>query len=378
MPDAAPDNSSRPTSPADPGDVAALAALRAQIDDIDTRVVRLLSERGEAARAIGAIKNRSGAPVYSPDRERQVLDRIRAMNAGPFSDEVLLAIYRELMSGSLALERMPRVAFLGPPGSYSHVAARAKFGHAVELESVAAIRAAFLEVERGQADFAIVPVENSLSGGVVDTLDALLETHARVCAEHFQPIHHNLLSRVPLAEISQICSKPEVFEQCRAWLAQTGLAMKTVAVASSSRAAELAATEPGTAAIGSALAAELYGVPIQFRNIEDDPQNMTRFFVVGRSAAKRTGDDRTAIRFDTAHQAGALVEVLDAFRRASVNLTALSSRPSRGAPWQYRFYVEAQGHAEDAAVAGAIAAAKEHCSQLVVVGSFPRAASVAE
>ena len=230
-----------------------LTECRRRIDEIDAEVVRLLSARGEAAREIGAIKAEEGVAVYAPDREKQVYRRLDELNTGPFSNQVLRAIYRELMSGSIALERPQRIAFLGPRGSFSHLAATAKFGAAVEYEPVLDIAGAFAEVDHDRADFAVVPVENSTGGGVIDTLDAFMNTAVKVCAEIRIRIHHNVLSRVPLGDISRLYSKPEIFEQCRGWLMETGLLDKTIPVASSSRAAELAAAEAGAAAIGSTL-----------------------------------------------------------------------------------------------------------------------------
>ena len=353
-----------------------LAPHRQRIDEIDTEIIRLLSERGEAARAIGRIKADHGAAAYAPDRERTIYARLSQANPGPFPDEVLHAVYRELMSGTIALERPQRIAFLGPRGSYSHLAAAAKFGAAIEYEPVLDIAAAFSEVERRHADFAVVPIENSTGGGIVDTLDAFIDSTVRVCAEVKLRVHHNVLSRAPLDKIDKIYSKPEVFEQCRNWLMETGQFSKTVPVASSSKAAELAAAEAGAAAIGSTLAAELNDLPILVANIEDNPNNITRFFVIGRAPAKQTGDDKTVLMFAAAHRAGALVETLDAFRRAGVNLTMITSRPSRRHNWDYCFFVDAEGHADAAPFARALAEAREHCLQLVVLGSYPQAAAL--
>ena len=352
---------------------ANLAELRGQIDALDAEIVRLLSARGEVARAVGRVKAGEGAPVYSPDREKQVLERIAELNRGPFPASVLQAIYRELMSGSLSLERPPRIAVLGPRGSYSHMAALRKFGHAVEYEPVQTIASAFGEVERGHADLAVVPIENSLSGPVIDTLDAMMDTSAQICAELFQPIHHHLLARASIDRIVRVYSKPEVFDQCRTWLLETGLFHKTVAVSSTSRAAELAAAELDTAAIAGELAAELFGLSIQYRDIEDAPNNQTRFYVLARETAKRTGDDRTALRFDLPHRAGALADVLSEFRQHAVNLSLISSRPSRRRNWEYRFFLDCDGHCGDTNVAAAIGRARSLCTDLFVLGSFPRA-----
>ncbi len=360
--------------PDQPSDIdAALSEHRTRIDEIDAQVVRLLSQRGELARQIGLIKAQRDVAVYAPDREKQVYAKLSELNPGPFPDSVLQAIYRELMSGSIALERPQRIAYLGPRGSFSHLAATAKFGASVEYEPLADIRGVFEEVRRRRADFAVVPIENSTGGGVIDTLDAFLDTQVRICAEINLAIHHNLLSRSALGDIERVYSKPEVFDQCRDWLIETGLMSKAAPVGSSSRAAELASQEPRSAAIASTLAAQLYDVPILVANVEDNPRNVTRFFVLGHTPAKATGDDHTLIMFTTAHRAGALVDVLDVFRQSGVNLTMITSRPSRQRNWQYYFFVDADGHASEPELRGAIETARPLCLHLDVLGSCPRA-----
>jgi len=365
-------NESNP-SPDQPAD---LAEVRRRIDAVDEQLVKLISERGQLAQQIGQLKAADGTPIYAPDRESEILQRLCQNNPGPFPNSVLLAVYREIMSGSFALERTLRIAFLGPRGSFSHLAAIGKFGLATEYEPVGDIPAAFGEVERGHADFAVVPVENSLGGGIQDTLDAFITSPVKVCAEVVRRIRHNLLTRVPITEIERVYSKPEVFDQCKHWLMETGLLAKTIATVSTSKAAELAATEKGAAAIGSTLAAELHNLPIQVANIEDNPNNVTRFFVLGRESARRTGDDKTAILFTTAHKAGALVDVLNTFRDEQVNLSMITSLPSRRSPWEYYFFVDAEGHTDDPPLSRALAAAKQFCLHLTVLGSFPRATEV--
>lgn len=355
---------------------ARLGELRKRIDALDDQLIGLISERGEIAREIGLVKADDGTPVYSPDREKAVLKRIAAANRGPFPDSVFRAVYRELMSGSLSLEKPLRIAFLGPRGSYSHLAATGKFGASVEYEPVSDIRAAFSEVERGHADFALVPVENSIGGSVIDTLDAFVNSSVQVCAELNRRIHHNVLSRCPLEEVERLYSKPEVFSQCQRWLMETGMAKRTIPVASTSKAAEMAAGEDGSAAIGSTLASELYDLPILFANIEDDPSNTTRFFVLGTSAAARTGDDKTAVMFATNHRSGALVDVLDVFRTERVNLTMITSRPSQTRNWEYLFFVDAEGHVDDSSMQRALDGSRDFCLHLSVLGSFPRAREV--
>jgi chorismate mutase/prephenate dehydratase len=320
---------------------------------------------------IGKIKNAGDQPIYAPDREKVVLERISATNRGPLPDRTLAAIYRELMSGSFALEKPLCIAFLGPDGSYSHMAAMNKFGASVAYEPINDIRGVFEEVARRRADFGVVPVENSSGGGVIDTLDAFVETDVRVCAEVQRLIHHNLLANGPLDEINEVYSKPEVFTQCQRWLSETGLTGKTIAVASSSKAAEMAADKPRTAAIGSTLAADRYGLKIVCANIEDNANNVTRFFVISREISGPTGSDKTSLMFTVSHKAGALVDLLNVFRDEDINLTMITSRPSKKRNWEYYFFVDAQGHIEDASMQRAVAGARDHCLQLSVLGSFP-------
>lgn len=353
-----------------------LEALRKQIDAIDTELVALLNRRAQVVVEVGKLKNSAGTPIYAPDREKAVFDKIRAANQGPLPDKALLAIYRELMSGSFALEKPLRIAYLGPEGSFSHMAAVEKFGQSVEYEPVADIGGVFDEVALERADFGIVPIENSVGGGVIDTLDALVETDVHICAEINRAIHHNLLANEPLEKIERVYSKPEVFAQCQRWLTETGLAGKTIAVASSSRAAEQARAETGSAAIASTLAAELYALKIVCANIEDNTHNVTRFFVIGRQPARPTGDDKTSVVFATKDEPGALVSVLDAFRQDGVNMSFIQSRPSKKRNWEYYFFGDLKGHQNETQLQRAVASARKHCIRLNVLGSYPRASEV--
>jgi chorismate mutase / prephenate dehydratase len=353
-----------------------LAELRQQIDALDEQIVELLNRRAQVVVQVGKIKNAGGAPIYSPDREKAVLERIRTANQGPLPDKTLVAIYRELMSGCFTLQKPLRIAYLGPEGSYSHLAATEHFGASVEYQAVSDIRAVFEEVARQQVNFGLVPIENSTGGGVIDTLDAFVETDVHICAEINRAIHHSLLANAPLEKVNRVYSKPEVFLQCQRWLAETGFAAKTIPVASTSKAAELARSEEGAAAIGSKLAAEIYGLKLITQNIEDKVNNVTRFFVLGPESARPTGDDKTALMFTTAHKAGALVDVLNVFRDAGISLTMITSRPSKKRNWEYYFFVDAEGHAENPTVRQAIEDARQHCIELEILGSFPKASEV--
>ncbi|MDB5173436.1 MAG: pheA [Phycisphaerales bacterium] len=354
----------------------ALEPLRQQIDALDHQIVDLLNARARVVVEIGKLKQQHNAPIYSPDREKMVLEKVRTLNGGPLPDRCLEAVYRELMSGSFALEKPLRIGFLGPTGTFSHAASVQKFGSSVAHVPLADIPSVFDEVIRGHIDYGLVPVENSLHGGVVDTLDAFLQSSAKICAEVKVTIHHNLLARGPWEEIKAVYSKPEVFSQCRKWLSAVAKDRDVQPAASTSKAAEMASQQPGVAAIGSKLAGQLHGLRVLFENIEDDPDNETRFFVIGREGARKTGDDKTAIMFTTAHKPGALAEVLDVFKENGINLTDIEKRPSKKVNWEYYFFIDAQGHADDAGMKKAIEQARMHCLQLTVLGSYPRATEV--
>ncbi len=353
-----------------------LEEFRNQIDSIDKKLVELLNERARVVVEVGKVKGQTGGAIYAPDREKAVIDKICGINEGPLPDRTLTAIWRELMSGSFFLERPLRIAYLGPQGSFSHAAAMLKFGQSVDYEAVADIRAIFDEVSRGHSDLGIVPVENSAGGGINETLDAFVDSDAMICAEVYMSIHHNLLANCKLEDIEEVYSKPEIFAQCRNWLSATFEEAKTIPVASSARAAQMAAEKPNTAAIGSAIAAEIYGLKIVCENIEDIVNNVTRFLIISKIDAKPTGDDKTSLLFSTSHKAGALVDVLQVFRKHGLNLSNIESRPSKKREWEYYFFVDLFGHKDSKEVKAGLEAAKKHCLQLSVLGSFPKNTSL--
>jgi chorismate mutase/prephenate dehydratase len=353
-----------------------LDELRRQIDELDNELVRLLNQRARVVVEIGKIKNQADTPIYAPDREKVILDKIVAANKGPLPDKCLQAIWRELMSGSFVLERPLRIAYLGPRGSFSHSAATLKFGQSVEYEAVMDIRSIFEEVSKGHSDLGLVPVENSAGGGVIETLDAFIESDVLICAEVFMAVHHNLLANCKLEAVEKIYSKPEIFAQCRNWLSTTFKEANTIAAPSSAKAAQMAAEEPNTAAIGSRIAADLYGLKILCENIEDISNNITRFLVISKSDTRVTGDDKTSLLFSTAHKTGALADVLDVFRTSGVNLTNITSRPSKKREWEYYFFVDAVGHKSSPTMQNCLTQIKQHCLQLSVLGSYPRSDAV--
>jgi chorismate mutase/prephenate dehydratase len=353
----------------------ALEELRKKVDAIDEKLVELVNERARVVVEIGKQKQASSAPIYVPHREKAVLEKIAKMNQGPLPDKTLYAIWRELMSGSFALERPLLIGYLGPQGSFSHNAAILKFGQSVDYEALTDIRGIFEEVSKGHCDFGIVPIENSAGGGIRESLDAFVETDVMICAEANMAIHHNLMANCAMSEIRRIYSQPEVFAQCRNWLAATFKDTDVVSVASSSKAAQMAMSELGSAAIASTIAAEVYGLNVLCQNIEDVSNNVTRFLIISRQDALPSGEDKTVVLFSTAHKTGALVDVLNVFREYGINLTNIGSRPNKKREWEYYFFVDFLGHRKDENVQNALAEAKQHCLQLSVLGSFPRTSS---
>ncbi|MFG0285977.1 MAG: prephenate dehydratase [Phycisphaerales bacterium JB039] len=362
-----------------------LADLRRRIDELDAKLVPLLNERARLVVEVGKLKRASGGAIFAPHREQEVIKRALAANAGPLPARDIEAIYKELMSGSFALERPLRIGYLGPPGSFSHHAALRQFGSSVEYDDLHAISGVFTEVARGHVDYGLVPIENSTGGGIAETHDAFraVQEDVGVYSEIQVEIHHALLTNCAPADVRRIHSKPEIFDQCRTWLATQYPQAQLVPAASSSRAAMTAAEEtrqaesigalPGSAAIGTTLAGEIYGLHTLFEKIEDNPNNITRFYVISKQHAQRSGDDKTSIMFETADKPGALVEVLLVFDRAGINLTHIDKRPSGRTNWSYTFFIDAAGHREDGPVAKAIEEARAHCQSLRVLGSYPRA-----
>ncbi len=350
-----------------------LDALRRRIDEIDRRLVEILSERARIVVEIGKAKQASGTPIYAPHREAEVIAKAIAANTGPLSDRTIEAIYRELMSGSFSLELPLRVGFLGPPGSFSHIAAVRHFGSSIELADLQTIDGVLEEVEAGRCHYGLVPYENSIGGSIADTLDSLGERDVKICAEALIEVRQAFMANCAPQEVTRIYSKRQVFAQCRRWLGRTYPDAELVPMESSAAAVQLAAGEPNAAAIGSTLAGELYGVNVLFDGVEDKPNNVTRFLVVGRQDAEPTGDDKTTITFVTADRPGALVDVLSVLRDAQINLSHIDKRPSGRSNWEYTFFVDCQGHRSDPAMARALQEARRHCVSLKELGSYPRA-----
>ena len=375
-----PDAEAQASGPAPPAPPE-LSALRARIDDLDAKIVALLNERAQVVSDVGRVKRDDGTPIYAPHREAAVLSKVLGQNAGPLPERTLEAIYRELMSGSFAIEQPLRIGYLGPPGSFSHVAAMAHFGASVEFGDTGTIAGVFDEVRRGRADYGLAPIENSTGGSIAETLDAFKdgEDKVRVYAEALVTIRHNLLSNCAAGTIKRVYSKPEIFLQCRKFLSAEMPEAQLIPSASSSRAAqeafEAAQADPqcGAAAIGSSLAGRLYGLNTLYEDVEDNPNNITRFLIISRQEAEVSGKDKTSILFTTAHTPGSLVRVLQCFDRGGINLAHIDKRPSGRENWKYSFYIEAEGHRSDPRMVDAIELARRDCESLSVLGSYPAA-----
>src|SRR5216110_52113 len=346
---------------------------RSRINDLDNRILQLLYQRAEAALQIGDLKRRQDAPLYAPEREAEILRRLRA-SAGPLPAEAIGAIWREILSGCRALESTLTVAYLGPQATFTHEAALQHFGAAATYRPARSIVEVFDDVERGRADFGVVPVENSTEGAVNVTLDRLIVSDALICGELKLEITQHLLSRAAdLGEVKRVVSHPQALAQCRAWLAEHLADVALEETLSTAAAAELAAVDPTVAAIASELAARLYTVPVLKSRIEDNPQNATRFLVTGRRPIGPTGRDKTSILFAMRNVPGALYRILEPLARDGLNLTKIESRPAKQSPWEYVIFVDLEGHRDTPQVASVLREIGERTLYLKILGSYPAA-----
>ena len=354
-----------------------LGKIRKKIDSIDKKILDALNERAQASREIGKLKEKEGQGVYAPHREKEILSRLKKLNRGPLTHEAIDAIYREVMSFSISLEKKVKIAYLGPPVTYTHQAAQKKFGSSVEYAPCASISDVFADVERERCDYGVVPVENSTEGAVNHTLDMFIESELKIYAEVFLPIHHYLMSNgASVKQLVQVYSNPQVFGQCRLWLESHLRNAELVGATSTAEAAQIAANdnnEAGLACIASKIASEMYGLKILASSIEDNPNNTTRFLVISRHEAKPTRSDKTSILFEIKDKAGALHDILTPFKKSRINLTKIESRPSKKKVWSYYFFVDFEGHHEEARVQKALATLRVHCTFLKVLGSYPKA-----
>ena len=369
---------SRQSDPAAPMS-AALDALRVQIDKLDLDILEKLNKRASLAAQIGKVKSEAGGEVFSPAREEAVLANVLAANKGPLGEVTIKAILRELISGCRALQRVQRVAFLGPEYSYSHLAALERFGEAVEFVRVGSIPAVFEEVSRKHVDYGLVPLENSTDGRIADTLDCFVHMpQLKVCSEIRLRVHHNLLSNAEQMDVRRVYSKAQALSQCRHWLGKNMPHAALHEVSSTADAARLVQTDPHAAAVASRQAGVRYGLKVLFPNIEDHPENETRFAVIAGHDSAPTGTDKTALMFQVPHTPGTLSDVLGIFKSNKINLTWIESFPLRDAKGEYVFFVDFDGHAGDQRVKRAIKTMQEVCSSVQILGSFPLAQPTGE
>jgi chorismate mutase/prephenate dehydratase len=357
---------------------AQLAELRSKIDSVDEQIQRLIAERARYAKEIGVVKGLTRtAEFYRPEREAQVLRRVVERNQGPLRDEEMVRLFRELMSACLAQEEPLKVAYLGPEGTFTQSAVLKHFGHSVHALSVPTIDEVFHEVESGTADFGVAPIENSSEGTVnIHTLDMFLTSPLKMCGEIELRIHQHLMGRMlDIKDIKRVCSHPQSLAQCRGWLAQHLANVEKVPVASNAEAARRARDEEGTAALAGDAAASVYGLRILFNTVEDRDDNTTRFAVVGRKLFPPSGNDKTSVLVSATESEGpgVLLHLLAPLSRHGVNMTRIESRPSRKRKWDYVFFLDLDGHAEDTHVRKALDEIKSKASLFKVLGSFPKA-----
>lgn len=349
-----------------------LKPLRDRIDSIDAQLLDLLNQRARVAQEVGHVKAETNAPVFRPEREAQVLRGIAERNPGPLGGAELQTIFREIMSSCRALERRVVVAFLGPVGTFSQQAVFQQFGHAVDAMACASIDEVFRATEAGTADFGVVPVENSSEGSVNRTLDLLLQTTLSISGEQSIPVHHNLMTRSGSMEsVKRICAHSQALAQCTGWLNQHFPGVERHAVSSNGEAARMAGQDDSVAAIASELAAEIYALRIVHAHVQDDPHNRTRFVVIGRLKPGPSGKDKTSLVLAVPNQAGAVHNLIAPLAQHGVSMFRFESRPARTGTWEYFFYVDVEGHADDATVSQALADIALKSAYFKNLGSYP-------
>ena len=357
-----------------------LSAIRTQIDGLDRRIVDLLNERLALAAEIGKLKRSQGGQIYVAEREDAVLRKVCELNGGPIKDDALKAIYREIMSAAIALEKPLVISYLGPEATNTHAAAMKKFGASVEYHAMPTIADLFTAVEKGESDYAVIPIENSTEGSVREALDCFVESDLKIVAQIYLEITHALISTTPLERIERVCSKDQALAQCRHWLQRHLPHAQLVDAPSTSRAVQIAKDNPGTAAIASELAAQFYGVAVLAHNIQDKADNTTRFFVVGKRPSGTVGNGRDVSSFlislgdEAAAHSGALLKMLMPLAERGINLSKIESRPSKKRPWDYYFFIDVTGHYDDPSMKQALAELKQFCPMVKWLGSYPSVA----
>ena len=351
-----------------------IKALRQEIDALDDGILELLNRRAELVIEVGRQKSARKDSFHVPSREREIYDRLTARNKGPFPNEGLRSVFREIISASLALEAPMKVAFFGPKATFTHLAAMQQFGLSAELVPQKSIPAVFEEVEKGRALYGVVPVENSTEGMVSHTLDMFMESELKINAEVLLEIHHYLLSRTGRFEdIKKVYSHLQPIAQCRNWLAEHLPNVPVVDVASTATAAQIVSEDYTAAAIASELAASMYDLKIVRERIEDQVNNFTRFLIIGKKLAEVSGSDKTSLMFSVKDEVGILYRMLEPFAKRGINLSKIESRPLKKKAWEYIFFLDLVGHINDPGIAEAVRELGHCCQFVKVLGSYPRA-----
>lgn len=348
--------------------------LRKEIDRIDGELLKLLNDRAAMAKQIGDSKGKSKKPFFTPEREQAIYKRLQKDNVGPLLRSQVQAIFREVISAARSLEKPLVVAYWGPPGTFTHMASLERFGNSTELLEIESVQEVFQAVEHAKADYGVVPIENSVAGIVPETMDMFPQTNVKICAEIYVNIRHNLCSNVKdLAAIKRVYAGPQPAAQCRRWLRMQLPNAETIPAIPTAKAAEMAAEDKEGAAIANYLGAELIGLPILYEGIQDNPNNRTRFLVVGYNEPQPTGRDKTSIVFNLRNRPGELYRALGVFDRFGVNLTMIESRPAQRGTFEYLFYVDTIGHQKDTNISRAIEMLESHALEQTVLGSYPEA-----
>ena len=345
----------------------------AKVDALDLNIVQQLNQRVQHAGEIGKIKHANGADYYDPTREAQVMAKVAGLNPGPINNRTLQSVYREVISGSIALEKKLVIGYLGPEATYTHQAAIHNFGVSLDYRAIKTIPDVFSEVESGSADYGVVPIENSTEGAVFHSMDMLIESDLHICSQVYLPIEHCLISQSPLDQITEVRSKDQALGQCREWLRTKLPNANLVDVVSTADAVCTAKDNATVAAVASELSAQRYQVPIQARSIQDKDDNVTRFLVIGKTRAKPLGDgrDKTSLVISLKDEPGALEKTLRPFASRGINLSKIESRPSRKKAWDYLFFIDFIGHYEEELAQAALTELEQHCSFVKWLGSYP-------
>lgn len=352
-----------------------LDAIRHDIDALDANLVDLLNRRAELAQEVGRVKGKADKPFFTPERERQIYERLAEANPGPLQSRQLVSIFREIISAARAAEKPLVVSYWGPPGTFTHLASIQTFGGSTTFLPQESISDVFLAVEHGEADYGVAPIENSTAGVVPETLDMFPQTNVKICAETFVPIHHHLLSQAASIDaLQRVYAGPQPAMQCKRWLRANVPNAEVIETAPTARAVERAASDPLGAAIANLLAAEISGMPVLLEHIEDNPHNRTRFIVIGYNEPQPTGRDKTSVMFNLRNRPGELYRALGAFVEHGVNLSMIESRPAQRATFEYIFYCDCDGHRSNEHLRAAIEQLKASALETTILGSYPQAA----